>query len=57
MDKDEREEFLRRENELQDQLAERESAVAAAEKALADARSELKDLRDNSGKTTRERSG
>ncbi|KAF2149307.1 kinesin-domain-containing protein [Myriangium duriaei CBS 260.36] len=54
MDKDEREEFLRRENELQDQLADRESAVSAAEKALAEARSELKELRENSGKTTKE---
>ncbi|KAF4554390.1 Kinesin heavy chain-like protein 1 [Elsinoe fawcettii] len=54
MDKDEKEEFLRRENELQDQLAERESAVSAAEKALADAKNELKELREGSGKTSKD---
>ncbi|TKX24784.1 kinesin heavy chain [Elsinoe australis] len=54
LEKDEREEFLRRENELQDQLAEKESAVSIAEKALADAKNELKELRDNSGKTTKD---
>ncbi|QIW97643.1 hypothetical protein AMS68_003161 [Peltaster fructicola] len=46
MDRDEKEEFLKRENELQDQLAEKESLLAQAEEALASARGELKDLRD-----------
>ena len=46
MDKDEKEEFLKRENELQDQLAEKESALAAADDALRVARADLADLRD-----------
>lgn len=46
MDKDEKEEFLKRENELQDQLAEKESSLSKAEEALAAARNELQDLRD-----------
>ncbi|KAG8628731.1 hypothetical protein KVT40_002596 [Elsinoe batatas] len=54
LEKDEKEEFLRRENELQDQLAEKESAVSQAEKALADAKNELKELRENGGKTTKD---
>ena len=41
LEKDEREEFLRRENELQDQVAEKESALMAAERELRDAREEL----------------
>lgn len=47
MDKDEREEFLRRENELQDQLSEKESHAAAAEKALREAKEELNLLKDH----------
>lgn len=54
MDKDEREEFLRRENELQDQLADKESAIAAAEKSLQDAKLELKELRENFGRSNRD---
>lgn len=54
LDKDEREEFLRRENELQDQLAEKESAIVAAEKGLRDARAELKDIRDNHSRSNKE---
>lgn len=54
LDKDEREEFLRRENELQDQLAEKETAVVAAEKGLQEARSELKDLREGHGKSNKD---
>ncbi|PNS15101.1 Kinesin heavy chain [Sphaceloma murrayae] len=54
IEKDEREEFLRRENELQDQLAEKESAISIAEKALADAKNELKDLRENGGRTNKD---
>lgn len=41
LERDEREEFLKRENELTDQLAERESALAAQEKALKEIREEL----------------
>ena len=48
LEKDEREEFLRRDNELQDQLAEKESQVANAEKSLEEARSELRALKDSS---------
>lgn len=47
LDKDEKEEFLKRENELQDQLAEKESALAAADQALQIARHELKELRES----------
>lgn len=46
MEKDEKEEFLKRENELQDQLAEKESSLARAEQALERARSELNELRE-----------
>ncbi|GAB7366791.1 hypothetical protein MBLNU230_g0742t1 [Neophaeotheca triangularis] len=53
MDKDEREEFLRRENELQDQLAEKESSLSGAEQALATARNELKELREAHANTNR----
>jgi kinesin family protein 5 len=41
IEKDERDEFLRRENELQDQLAEKESQIAEAEKSLKEAKEEL----------------
>ena len=47
MEKDEKEEFLKRENELQDQLAERESALSAADKALQAAQNELRELRES----------
>ena len=47
MEKDEKEEFLKRENELQDQLAEKESALSAADQALQAARNELKELRES----------
>ncbi|BFZ55143.1 hypothetical protein PYCC9005_002182 [Savitreella phatthalungensis] len=45
LEKDEREEFLRRENELQDQLSERETLTARQEKLLQTLRSELELLR------------
>ncbi|KAI3331797.1 kinesin-domain-containing protein [Xylariaceae sp. AK1471] len=54
MDKDEREEFLRRENELQDQLAEKESAVAAAEKSLQESKDELAFLKEHDSKVGKE---
>ncbi|CAO1619722.1 unnamed protein product [Parajaminaea phylloscopi] len=41
LDKDEREEFLRRENELSDQIAEKENAIKAAQASLKDVRDEL----------------
>lgn len=41
LEKDEREEFLRRENELSDQLAERESALTTAEKLIKELKEEL----------------
>ncbi|KAF1809674.1 kinesin-domain-containing protein [Eremomyces bilateralis CBS 781.70] len=54
LDKDEREEFLRRENELQDQLAEKESALVNAEKGLKEAREELQLLRQHDSRTTKD---
>ncbi|KXT16387.1 hypothetical protein AC579_5585 [Pseudocercospora musae] len=51
LEKDEKEEFLKRENELQDQLAEKERSLEAAEQALQAARTELKDLRDSHATT------
>ena len=47
LEKDEREEFLRRENELQDQVSERETQVANIEQSLVEAREELKGLKDS----------
>jgi kinesin family member 5 len=46
LEKDEREEFIRRENELQDQLAEKETQAATAEKSLQETRDELRTLRE-----------
>ncbi|KAH7031118.1 kinesin [Microdochium trichocladiopsis] len=54
LDKDEREEFLRRENELQDQLAERESAVVAAEKSLQESKEELAFIKEHDSKLGKE---
>lgn len=45
LEKDEREDFLRRENELQDQLSEKESQVSRAERQLSQAQAELQALR------------
>lgn len=53
LEKDEKEEFLKRENELQDQLAERERSLEAAEQALQAARNELRDMRETHTTTTR----
>ena len=53
LEKDEREEFLRRENELQDQVAEKESQLSAAERSLKETKEELQFLRDNSSRTGR----
>uniref|UniRef100_A0A1D1YRB6 Kinesin-like protein n=1 Tax=Anthurium amnicola TaxID=1678845 RepID=A0A1D1YRB6_9ARAE len=41
LEKDERDEFLKRENELTDQIAEKESALAAQEKLLSEMKEEL----------------
>ncbi len=46
LEKDEREEFLRRENELSDSLAERESALVAAEKLIKELKEELAFLKE-----------
>ncbi len=46
LDKDEREEFLRRENELSDFLAEKESVLVAAEKLVKELREELAFLKE-----------
>ena len=53
LEKDEREDFLRRENELQDQVAEKESQLSTAERALKEAKEELQYLKDNSSRTGR----
>ncbi|KAI9731631.1 MAG: Kinesin heavy chain [Claussenomyces sp. TS43310] len=54
LEKDEREEFLRRENEFQDQIADKETQIATAEKSLREAKEELAYLKDHDSKTTRE---
>lgn len=54
LDKDEREEYMRRENELQDQIAEKESQIAAVEKSIKEAKEELAYLKENDGKSNRE---
>lgn len=46
LDKDEREDFLRRENELSDQLAEKERALSTAEKLVSELKEELSFLKD-----------
>ncbi|KAE8358018.1 P-loop containing nucleoside triphosphate hydrolase protein [Aspergillus caelatus] len=51
LEKDEREEFLRRENELQDQIAEKESHIANVERGLREAREELRALKENSARS------
>lgn len=50
LDKDEREEFLRRENELQDQLAEKESQAANIERQLRETKEELAVLKEHDAK-------
>ncbi|KAK1964271.1 kinesin motor domain-containing protein [Colletotrichum sublineola] len=54
LDKDERDEFLRRENELQDQLAEKESQYNTADKALRETKEELAYLKEHDAKTGKE---
>jgi len=50
LEKDEREEFLRRENELQDQLAERETQAAAMERQLRETKEEMAGLKEHDAK-------
>ncbi|RMJ26461.1 kinesin heavy chain [Aspergillus sp. HF37] len=54
LEKDEREEFLRRENELQDQISEKESHIVDIERSLQEAREELKGLKENSARATKD---
>jgi kinesin family protein 5 len=51
---DKEDEFLRRENELQDQISDKESQLAASEKALKETREELAFLRDHDSKTVKD---
>lgn len=53
LDKDEREEFLKRENELSDQLGEREKALVIAEKLLGELREELAFLKEQEGSVSK----
>lgn len=54
LEKDEREEFLRRENELQDQLAEKESQMVNVEKQLRETKEELAFLKEHDSKLGKE---
>ncbi|KAI3610443.1 kinesin heavy chain [Moniliophthora roreri] len=54
LDKDEREDFLRRENELSDSLAEKESALAAAEKLVKELKEELAFLKEQEATVSKE---
>ena len=51
LEKDEREEFLRRENELQDQVSEKESAFSIAERELKEAKEELQYIKESGTRT------
>ena len=53
LEKDEREEFLRRENELQDQVSEKETQYATAEQNLKEVREELQYLKQSGLQTGR----
>ena len=54
LDKDERDEFLRRENELQDQVAEKETQVAGAEKGWRETKEELRSVREVTNRAGKE---
>lgn len=54
LEKDEKDEFLRRENELQDQLAERESTLSRNEEMLHKMKVELDTLREQSIESTKQ---
>lgn len=53
LEKDEREEFLRRENELQDQISEKESTLSTAERELREAKEELIFVKENGSRTSK----
>ncbi|KAI0093926.1 kinesin heavy chain [Irpex rosettiformis] len=57
LDKDEREEFLKRENELSDQLAEKESALTAARKLVDELKEELAFLKEQEASENKAMSG
>jgi kinesin family protein 5 len=54
LEKDEKDEFLRRENELQDQVAERESQLAKAEDQLKTAKDELQYYKERDSKSNKD---
>ncbi|KAI9706110.1 MAG: Kinesin heavy chain [Candelina mexicana] len=54
LERDEREDFLRRENELQDQVAEKETQLATVEAALREAKDELQYLKEHDTRTGKE---
>lgn len=54
LDKDEKDEFLRRENELEDKVADRESQLAKAEDQLKTAKDELQYYKDRDSKTNKD---
>ncbi|KAI0703608.1 kinesin heavy chain [Cytidiella melzeri] len=54
LEKDEREEFLKRENELSDQLAEREQALVAAKKLVDELKEELAFLKEQEASVSKE---
>jgi kinesin family protein 5 len=54
LDKDEKDEFLKRENELQDQVAERESQLAKTEDQLKSAREELQYFKERDSKSNKD---
>ncbi|CAG8580598.1 17472_t:CDS:10, partial [Racocetra fulgida] len=54
LEKDEREEFLKRENDLTDQIAEKESELAAKEKLLEEIKEELASYKEQEESTSKE---
>lgn len=54
MDKDERDEFLKRENELTDQLADKEASLGASQKLVAEMREELAFIKEQDSSLSRE---
>ncbi|KAF2020841.1 kinesin-domain-containing protein [Aaosphaeria arxii CBS 175.79] len=54
LEKDEKDEFLKRENELQDQIAEKESQLAKAEDQLKTAKDELQYYKDRDAKSLKD---
>jgi len=53
LEKDEREEFLKRENELTDQLADKESTLSEREKVIMEMKEELTYFKDQEGQITK----